>query len=753
MKKKDAKAIIKSAQDCLKSYQDRNSDNIKRAEEGIRFRALEQWPDAIKRDRENPAQDGGSRPCPVLDKTNQYVRQVINEERQNRAAIKIRPVDDVADPKVAEVYTGIIRHIEDASEAIVAYTNAGEHAIDGGYGYFRLITDYTDPHSFDQDIIIKRIHNRFSVALGPHTEADGADAKEALIWEDMDKDSFKKEFPDAKQEGFDSDDWMEEDTIRIAEYMCVKETKETIHLMPDGTVLLDSEKPKNAKPAKSRSTIIKKIKWYKLNSQEVLEEKDIPGQYIPVIKVTGNEITMPDGKIRLSGMIEGMMDSQRLHNYASAGFIENVALAPQSPWLAYDESIEDYEDEYAGANRSNVTLLKWKGKDDDGNPLPAPQRQPPPGLSSGWQQMLQNTEHGVEGSAGMYGPSVGAQSQEKSGIALQEQKAQGMVGTFQFPDNLSRSIQHCGRILLEWIPVYYDTERVARILGEDGEQELVYLNPEQENAVMDNYDELEQKDGQVYNLSVGKYDVTVTTGPSYTAKRQEAVDNQLQIIQARPEMMPLIGDILFKNMDAPGSDDIAERMKAMLPPEIKALEEKEGEPDVQQVEMMMQQIEEATQAIEQKGMELQEFEQQINQAADDAKTDKVEVNALKKELAAQQKVFDANMKVAKVNLEKFGMELVNNIEDATDPLIETLKTQAEPKEPIDGEEIEEPEVNPAMEQLLTMVAQMSQDNAKLMAASVSEALASFEQTMSAPRETTLIRDNQGNATGAVSNVR
>ncbi len=743
------KAIIKSAQDCLSDYQDRESDNIKRAEEGIRFRALEQWPDAIKRDRETPAQDGSERPCPVLDKTNQYVRQIVNEERQNRAAIKIRPVDDIADPKVAEVLTGIIRHIEDASEALVAYTTAGEHAIDGGYGYFRIITEYSDPKSFDQDIVIKRIHNRFSVALGPHTEADGADCKEAVIWEDVPKDVFKSQFPDASTEGWDDTNWIDDDVVRVAEYMRIVEKKSTLHLMQDGSVLLDDEKGKQ-KPVKSRSTIIKAVKWYKMTAEEILEEKDIPGTYIPVIKVTGNEITMPDGKIRTSGAIEAMMDPQRLHNYAHAGFIEHVALAPRAPWLAHEDSVEGHEQDYADANVKPISVLKYKGVDEEGNPLPPPQRTPPAGISTGWQQMLQNTEHGVEAAAGMYGPSVGATSQEKSGIALKEQKAQGMVGNYHYPDNLSRSIQHGGRILLEWIPVYYDTERIARMLGEDGEQEMASLNPNQEEAVMkDQYD-----DQDVYNLNIGKYDVTVTTGPSYTAKRQEAVDTQTQIISAVPDLMPVIGDILFGNMDAPGSEKIAERLKAMLSPEIKALENEDKQDPVvmqQQLEQGMQQLEQASQEMQLKGQELQEFEQKVNEMADNAESDKNQVEKLKTELQAQQKVFNAQAGTAKANLELFGRKLIDNIEDVTDPLIEQLKTQTQP---VEGEEHEESEgMSEDLVALIESVAQMSQDNSQAMAQMVSEALSGLSEALTAPRETILQRDEQGNAIGSTSNVR
>ena len=432
MKKEDDKAIIKAAIKCKEDYQSREADNIRRAEEAIRFRAGEQWPDAIKKDRENPNQSGGARPCPVLDKTNQYVRQIVNEERKNRAAIKIRPVDDESDPKTAEIITGIIRNIEDQSEAIVAYTSAGEQAIDGGFGYFRILADYCDPKSFYQDIKIKRIHNRFSVALGYHMESDASDVCEGLIWEDVPREQFEAEYPDVKSEFSGADTWSSEETVRVAEYFCVKNKKITIHLMQDGEVLTDEEYEALKQdalaggievppPVKSRETIEPKIKWYKLTSDEIIERSDLPGTYIPIIKVTGNEIVMPDGTIRLSGAIEAAMDPQRLHNFAHAGFIENVALAPKAPWVAPVDAIAGYENAYEQANKKNIAVLPYNHMDDAGNPVPSPQRTPPAGIAPGWQQMLQNTEHGVESGFGMYGPSVGARSQEKSGIALQEQ--------------------------------------------------------------------------------------------------------------------------------------------------------------------------------------------------------------------------------------------------------------------------------------------------------------------------------------------
>ena len=765
--KKEDKAVIKRAQECLEKYKDRESDNIKRAEEAIKFRAGQQWPDAVRRDREDVSQEGGPRPCPVLDKTNQYVRQVINEERQNRAAIKIRPVDDYADPKTAEILNGIIRHIEDRSEAIEAYTTAGEHAIDGGFGYFRLLPEYCDHMSFEQDIRIKRIHNRFSVALGPHTEVDGSDAKEGLIWEDMSRDDFMKEFPKAKEVSFDSGDWADKDTIRVAEYMQIKQEPAQIHLMPDGSVLTDEDYkqgqelfPDIPPPVKSRETMINKVKWYKITAEEVLDEKELPGSYIPIVKVTGNELIMPDGKTRLSGMIEAMMDPQRLHNYAHAGFIENVALAPRAPWIAAEDQVEGFEQDYADANRKNISVLRYKPVSEDGQPLPPPQRIQPAGISPGWQQMLMNTEQGISGAVGMYGSSVGDFSQSAmnpavSGVALTEQKTQGIIGNFHFLDNLSRSIQHCGRILLEWIPVYYDTERVVRIIGEDGSEEMAKINPEMPMAVNPELDEYEREIGQIYNLNVGKYDVTVSTGPSYTAKRQEAVEAQIQVLQARPELMNLIGDIVFKNMDWPGAEQISERMKALLPPEIRDMEAQEGEVDPQ-VQAMMQQIEVMTQGLEQKAMELQQMEQQVMAEAAKNDSDNVKLSAMKKELAAERKAFMAEVKAEIADIQLTGEKLNNDILNATDDLVNELKLRSEPKEMPGTEEEsiveEEREMarDIAIQAALQNLAEYQAQSSEAIAQGINASLERITQLVAQPRITEIQYDEKGNPIGSIS---
>ena len=757
--------IIQKAKDCLETYQDRDGDNIRRAEEAIRFRSGQQWPEAIRKEREDVNQDGGPRPCPVLDKTDQYVRQIVNEERLNRAAIRIRPVDDYADEDTAEIFTGIIRHIEDQSEALVAYTTAGEHAIDGGFGWFRIITDYTDDMSFSQDILIKRIHNRFSVAPGVHSESDGSDMKECVIWEDIPLKTFKAQWPDAKEVNFEAKDtWIEKDSIRVGEYFYIENEPIKIHKLETGEVFTDEDLKKLLKLAEaegipepivkaSRDSVKKQVKWCKLTSAEILEERDLPGRYIPVVKVSGTEITMPDGKIRLSGAIEPGMDAQRLHNFSVAGYIEHVALAPRSPWIGEEDQVEGHEQDYADANRKPITLLKYKGTALDGHLLPPPQRTPPAGIPPGWQGMLQNTEHGVEAAFGMYGPSVGATSQEKSGIALQEQKAQGAVGQFHFPDNLARSIQHCGRILIEWIPVYFDVAEVARILGEDGEQKTVKLNPDQDKAKQMEVDDFGREVGPIYNLTVGKYDVTVSTGPSYSAKRQEAVDAQTQIVSSAPELLPIIGDILFGNMDAPGSEEIAKRMKVMLPPEIQKMESEENKDTDPKVMAAMAQIEQQAQMIEQKGQQLAEIESQMQQKSQEIDANQKEVDSATKSLTSEMKVFNAKVQEQKANLELIGYKLVQQLEDLTDPIAKQLEQQTKEVEQINPD-TGEPETivvqDPVMQEILQNIALMTQQSAQMMAETVNNALLSINESISQPRQMTLQVDEMGNPIGSVS---
>ncbi len=641
--------ILEKARKRFKKGLEAEGDNREHALEMLRFRNLEQWDSEVKNAREKDPE--GARPCLVVDKTNQYLRQVLNDERQNRPAIKVRPVDDRGDPEVAEVFQGIVRHIEDKSGADLAYDTAYEAAVDGGFGYWRIITEYCDESSFDQDIRIKRIRNRFQVVLDPdRQEPDGSDSSWGFIVEKMPRDEFKRLYPEADPldyatDGKMFDDWIYRDYVIVAEYFYCDYEYKTLKLWESGQTTFNDEPPKVMYPGdtvkKERKTEIPIVRWKKITAKDILEERDWAGKYIPIVEVVGNELDI-EGRRITSGLLKAAVEPQKIHNYAASSFVENVALAPRAQWVAAEGQIEGYEELYRTANRRAISVLPYKPVVAEGSiPVPPPQRSQPAGISAGWQQTLQNTEHDIQASMGMYNASLGAPSNEKSGKAIMARQREGDTATFHYMDNLSRSIRFCGRILIDLIPKIYDTERVALILGEDGKTDNAKLDPNQQEPVR----EIEDESGsikKIYNLNTGKYDVTVTVGPAYTTKRQEAVEWMTQLIQAAPDLMKVGGDIMFRNMDAPGADEWADRLKKLLPPQLQG-DEDEAQPMVQTPQGPVP-IEQAGQMIGQmmeQGQQMQEELQKGEQA-----------KAMKEALAEENKAKELELRMQEVTLER-----------------------------------------------------------------------------------------------------
>ena len=619
-------------------------ENRASAEEANKFSAgLEQWPDELRREREEDR-----RPCLVMDETNQYINQIKNDQRQNKAAIKVRPVDDKADKKVAEMLQGVIRNIEDQSSAEIAYDTAFEHALRGGFGYWRVYTEYEDENSFNQEIRIGRIRDRFSVYLDPeHQEPDGSDSRYGFITQWMNREDFKRDYPkfdpiDWRSEQREFAEWANEESVRIADYFFIREEQKTIVQLPDGSSADESELlGVNTEGLRKRTTTTRKVIWQKITGKEVIEETEWMGKYIPIIEVLGNESEI-DGKRQLTGIVHSAMDAQRMHNFAISAMVENVALAPKSPFIAAVGQLEGFENQWKDANRRNIAVLPYHPISVDGVSVPAPQRQPPPGLSQGWSEIVMASRMWIQAAMGMYNASVGAPSNEKSGKAILARQREGDVSSFHYHDNLARSIRHTGRILVDLIPKIYDTKRVIRILGEDGKPETVMFDPDMQSPSQQS----RTQDGSplmLYNPTIGKYDITVSTGPSYTTKRQEAAETQMQMIQAAPNLMPIVGDIMIRNMDWPQADQIADRLKAMLPPPIKELEQ---QPDEGSLEAKAMQLQQAEQQLMQKAQTLFDKEQQLMQgqkmleeagqatAEDQAKLEaiKVQLEALKKDI-------------------------------------------------------------------------------------------------------------------------
>ena len=582
----DDEAFLSTVRERYKLCVNADRENRERALEALAFRDLDQWDEKVKNDRANDPE--GARPCLVVDKLNQHVHQVVNDERQNRPQIKVRPGDGMAHPEVAKIYDGMMRQIQYRSHADIAYDTAFECAVDGGFGYWRLLTEYADPMSFDQDIRIVRIRNRFACHLDPaRQEPDGSDAGYGFLLYKVLKNEFKAEFgPKAESalasfaaEGREFVEWYGDDWVIYAEYFWKQKKKETIALLPDGQVVLLAAVPAGVTPAKTRETETCRIKWRKVTATAILDDGEVVFDRIPIVEVVGNELDI-EGKVKRSGLIRGAMDAQRVDNYSTSAFIEQVALAPRASYVAAIGQLEGNEELWRTANRRNISVLPYKPISVDGVVVDAPQRVQPPGISQGWLSVMEQSQYNIQAAMGRYNATLGAPSNETSGKAIANRNREGDTGSFHYTDNLTRSLTFTGQMCVDALPKVYDTRRTVRILAEDGEPGTAIIDPDLKDAAGKPiaYAEVPNaetgKTEKVYNLSLGKYEVVVVAGPSYTTRRLESADAMMEISRGNNDFLMRFGDIIFKSQDWPGADQFAARFKKMLPPEL--LEEKGG---------------------------------------------------------------------------------------------------------------------------------------------------------------------------------
>ena len=572
-----------------------------------------QWPADVLATRGSvQGQTINARPCLTINKLPQHVRQVTNEQRQNRPSPKVIPADDNADVAVAEIFDGIIRHIEYMSDADVAYDTACDNQVVYGEGYIRILTEYTRDDSFDQDLKIGRIRNSFSVYMDPTIQDPcGSDAKWCFITEDLLKAEYERQFPDAQPissilaRGIGDQAlsmWLSENTIRIAEYFYVDYVPSTLNLYPGNITMFDGT-PQDAKlramfgqPLRSRKADRKRVMWLKTNGYEVLEEREWAGKWIPVARVVGNEFEV-DGRMFVSGLVRNAKDAQRMYNYWVSQEAEMLALAPKAPFIGYGGQFEGYEMQWKTANTTNWPYLEVNPdvQDGAGNVLPLPMRAQPPMAQTGLIQAKMGAAEDIKATTGQYNASLGQQGNERSGRAILARQQEGDTGTYHFVDNLGRAIRYVARQLVDMIPKIYDTQRVARIIGVDGEVGMARINPMQAEPVKKIVDQAGTVIEKIYNPSVGVYDVVITTGPSYLTKRQEAVEAMANILQTSPQLWQVAGDLFIKNMDWPGAQEMAARFKKIIDPKVLAEDDKSPELQAaeQQVEAVSQQLEQA----------------------------------------------------------------------------------------------------------------------------------------------------------------
>lgn len=637
---------------------DAEEDNRKMWLDDMRFAHVPgaQWPLELRRLREDPT---SPRPCIEINVMAQHVYQVVNDIKQNRPTVKVRPTAMNASNDVAEVYDGIIRHIDSCSDGDNATDVATNHAVSGGWGYFRIVTDYVDEANNEQEIYIKTVFNPLTAAFDSNSMCPvGSDAECAFVVDEVSKTSFIAQYgKDAGQwdehNEYDSE-WVTKDSVRVCEYF-EKATKETNTLiLMDGSEMEESAYWKQYQGDEGRPQVIsnhtdseKYIKWTKLTSFKILEEGEFPSQYIPLIRVPGLVIDI-DGKRYFKGLVRDAKDPQRVFNYQWSTFIETVALQPKVPWLIAEGQIDGHEGEWNQAHTSNLPYLEYKTTDLEGNQVGAPQRQQLQMAPQGVMQGLSMANDAIKMVTGQYDASLGQRSNETSGKAILARQHEGDVATYHFIDGLQMAIRHKGRILIDMIPRVYDTKRVMRILSEDNETHEVRLDPTQQQAMQET--QLLNGDvAKIYNLNVGKYDVTATVGPSFSTKRQEAVDAMAQIMQGNPNIFPLIGDIWVRNQDWPGSDEISDRLKTMLPPQVKEQEKEGGQKIPPQALQQMQQMQ---QQMQQMGQAMQQMQQALKdaEAGNQAKIQTAQIDAEQRKQEAMLQA-QTDIEVAQIQME------------------------------------------------------------------------------------------------------
>jgi soluble cytochrome b562 len=704
---------LKSDSDVLSTARDRLSMAISAYSESredelddLRFYAGSpdnqwQWPaDVLATRGAVQGQTINARPCLTINKLPQHVHQITNDQRQNRPSVKVIPVDDNADVEVAEIFNGMIRHIEYISDADVAYDTACENQVAYGEGYIRILTEYCDDNTFDQDIKIARVRNSFSVYMDPLIQDPcGSDAEWCFITEDLSQEEYHRLFPNASPlstlETLGIGDqnlsqWLNTNTIRIAEYFYCEYDKQTLNLYP-GNVTAFQGTPEDkelravyGKPKKSRQADRKKIKWCKINGYEILEEQEWAGSCIPVVRIIGNEFEV-EGRIYISGLVRNAKDAQRMYNYWTSQEAEMLALAPKAPFIGYGGQFEGYETQWKTANTNNWPYLEVNPDvtDGQGAVLPLPQRALPPMAQTGLIQAKMGASEDIKSATGQYNASLGQTSNERSGKAILARQREGDVGTYHYQDNLARGVRHIGRQCVDLIPKIYDTQRIARIIGLDGETKMVKIDPMQAEPVR----KIQNQEGividKIYNPSVGKYDVVVATGPGYATKRQEALEAMAQLLQGNPQLWAVAGDLFVKNMDWPGAQEMAKRFAKTIDP--KLMGDAEDNPELQaanqQMQAMAAELDQLHQMLQNvgKSMEAQDMERKDYEAkikAFDAETKRI--SAVQAGMSEQQ-IQDIAMGVVAAAMESQSMLMPEMREQPTQ--MEMMPEQAEYAQP------------------------------------------------------------------------
>ncbi len=602
--------ILQEARDVWEDCLSTHNENRQNAVDDLRFgRVGDQWPADVRQMRRN-------RPMLTINRCPTSIRQVINDIRQNTPRIHVKPVDFGADDKTAEVFKGIIRHIETRSFASIAYDTAAEYAASANCGYVGLMTEYAHDDTFDMDLRIRTFENVSAVLPDPYDQSiDGSGWNVCFVTDTMPRAEFEELYPNAEPSSWDAPGFNEQrvdnDQIVTAEQWLRRPKPRKICLLSNGDVIADDlyRKMQDAyaidgiTKVDERSVRSYEVRQRILSGGDVLEDRKWVGTSIPIVPVYGDRVNI-EGKVYLMSMIYHAKDAQRAYNYWRTITTETVALQPKAPYVGFTGQFDTGRQKWETAHAQNHVFLEADGFEEG---MPLPQRQPPVGLQAGMVQEGLSAADDFKQTMGMFDASIGDRSNEVTGVAQTERRKTTNLGTFHIADNLARAMTCLGKQIVEAIPYVYPPGRLVRVIGEDGKTSDIRTGSAEQVQEAQAAAGSEDAQGalQVYDLTTGKYDVEVDIGPGYTTRRDEASEKLMQLITAIPQAAPLLADLLVDLNDWPQKDKVIERLQALLP---------EG-PD-EQTQMQMAQMQEAIAILQ---AELQDARaDQQNKAAQNA---------------------------------------------------------------------------------------------------------------------------------------
>lgn len=579
-----------------------------------------QWDEKARKSREID-----NIPCLEINLVRTFCRQQNNIMRQNRPQGLVLPVDSHGDVETAKILQGLVKDTETATDAESAEDLAAESAVYGGLGFYRIITDYVSPESFQQEPKFMPIPNPEAVLIDPLSKAlDGSDMRCALVAEWVDKDAAKKLYGDDVSDFESKDDWQNDTdkTVCIAEYFWIDESESDLVLLADGRAVWADQMPEGGIEVKRRKSARRTVKWAKASGAKVLERGEFVGEYIPILPIYG-EVTWIGNKRHVFSLVHFAKDPQRLFNYWKSTEAHQLSQLQDAPWLVDSQAIEGVEDEWA--NPAGRKILRHNSTDENGNALATPSRIGFPTSPTGVLNAAMGAQQNITDILNMHAPVMGASGNETSGVAIRQRQQQSETAQFHLQDNMNKTKRHATRILLGCYRALYDTQIVKRILGADGEASTVELNkpPSAED---------QQKDvsinGLLNDITVGRYDVVIDTSPSYATMREQSFAAMSEVIKTNPQLMQVFGDLWLKDAPLINSKEIAQRIAATIPPEIKGATEKDGDTDPQVKQIMAQ--------FEQQMQQLQAALQEAQAAANDKQAErelKYKIELLKAENA------------------------------------------------------------------------------------------------------------------------